>query len=633
MYRRRLRLLFLAVVVAFGILALRLLQLQVLSVSHDYAGQARSALYRREETRPRRGDIRARNGLLLAADRVRYDLVVPYQRLQGADESWVEATSRVTGVPPEQLRRRAAAILEDVRRRRMAVVRRYPGLYAETNPASARYRRIREEVMAHTFVRDVSLETVARVEVAPGDFGGARIEPRCERIYPEGRLACHVLGHTSPLQAGEERSRLTAQGAWVRFREGDLLGRSGLEYQYDDCLRGTWGLKWQKDNVELRLRETILDLPPVAGATLYVALDPEAQRAAEAALEGHIGAAVLMDVHTGEVLVMASSPGYDVNRFAEDFERLSQDTAGRPFINRAIQDPVRLGSVIKIVLALAGLESGSLALNECIECRGTYVLGQRTFSCVARHGHGNLDVIGAIERSCNVFFYVLGRRLGPERIVTLGRVLGLGRRTGIDLPYESAGRLPDPQWKAQAGYGPWYPGDTLNLSIGEGDVQVTPIQTAVMVAAVANGGRVLRPRLFLRLVDDEGRTLPPPDEEGPVFREVQFKPEVLATVREGMRQVVFGAAGTAHLVSALLEVKAAGKTGSAEVIPGRLYHAWFAGYAPYDRPRVACAVAVHRSPLHGGEVAATIAAQVLQAYFRRDMATVASTGGACGARP
>jgi len=617
MYKTRLRLFSWGIAAALAVLVLRLAHLQVFPLRSDYVAEAEEALYHRHERPPLRGEIRSRDGRILACDRPRYDLAVSYEWLAAAERPWLSPVSAVAGIPVEELRRRADAVVDRVRRIRAVVARRHPKRYRQTDPKSRKYRKIREEVIPHTIVRGVADEVLARVEVEPDSFPGVTIEVRRERLYPLGRVACHVLGHVGKVEANEVGAQMREDGVVVHLIEGDPIGRSGLEARLDQWLRGTWGVRLEKDNIPERRREVLREDHPEQGMSVYLALDPVVQRAAEEALEGEVGGAVLMDAHNGEILALASSPGYENNRYAEIFGELIADSAGRPLLNRAIQDPVRLGSVMKVVVALAALEADPAAASELLVCGGAYHLGRHTFHCTARWGHGPIDMVTALEKSCNIYFYRQGRRLGPECIAGWARNLGLGRKTGIDLPHEWAGRIPDPEWNRRELDRGWYPGETLGLSIGEGNVQVTPLQVAVMMAAVANGGKVLRPRLLLRMVTESGESfLPSSVARDPVIRRLAVASGSLDVIRKGLREVVFGSGGTARRVEGLREVGACGKTGSAEYRKGRLYHAWFAGYAPDDDPKVAFAVVIHSSEGHGGEAAGPVAARILLSYFR-----------------
>jgi penicillin-binding protein 2 len=345
------------------------------------------------------------------------------------------------------------------------------------------------------------------------------------------------------------------------------------------------------------------------------------QRAAEQAfaISGHAGAAVVMKVETGEILVMASAPAFDPNVFAERKgeavrELLSDDR--RPLLNRAIAATYPPGSILKPLVALAALEEGKVRPDERFECSGKLQVGRWTFHCDQKRAHGDVGLIEAIGRSCNVTFYQLGQRCGVDMLAAWAREVGLGEPTGIDLPGEAAGLFPTRQWKARMfadrpGEAGWTLGNDMHLAIGQGYIRVTPLQMCVMMAWVANGGR----RVVPRLAEGETAAVRPPGRA--------LSPQALDVVRRGLWHTVNcgtpGNRGTAysafHEGGAELSVTVAGKTGTADHgISGREPHAWFCGYAPFERPEVAFAVLVEYGG-HGGAMAAPIAKQILKARY------------------
>jgi len=614
---RRLRNLYLILCALLLVEAGRLFHLQVLSAEEDYEGRARSRLYAEETVDALRGEIRDRRGLVLAQDRPRYDLMAAYDLLTDP-APWLADVSEATGLPPDTLRRRAEAVVARVRRIRRSVWRRRRARRPD-RPLPEESVRIREMVTPHVLVPGVDLRCAAEVESQPDRFAGFHIRITRARVYPEGRLACHVLGHLGPLRPNETPP--PAPAGRRPYRPGDSVGKTGIERQYDAYLRGKPGRRLSRINLEAGRRECVYEDPARQGDTVWLSLDARVQAAAEKALGERTGAVAVMDVRTGAVIALASSPGYDLGRYGEALPDLLRD-AGAPLLNRAVKDPVSLGSVMKVVVAVAALQERKLSPSETLHCAGAMHLGRDTRYCAGRYAHGDLTVAGAIEHSCNIFFFRTGLRLGPRRLVRWARAFGLGRRTGVDLPYEWAGRVPDPDWHRARHGRPWYPGDTLNLSIGQGDVQVTPLQVAVMMAAVANGGRVLRPRLALRVTDPAGRAEPlPPLPE--VVRRLDLDGDLLDVVRKGMRRVPI--TGTARYVKGLADLRVAGKTGTADLGKG-LNNAWFAGFAPWNAPEVSFAVGIHRTQGHGAGAAAPVAAAVLRAYFAPEDAAPAPAG-------
>ncbi|HRU05712.1 MAG TPA: penicillin-binding transpeptidase domain-containing protein, partial [Candidatus Brocadiia bacterium] len=393
-----------------------------------------------------------------------------------------------------------------------------------------------------------------------------------------------------------------------RYRVGDEIGVQGIEKFYDWTLRGARGLRWFRRQPAPAQDALEQEAPARPGLSVQLALDVAAQRAAEEALEGKGGAAVVMDVETGEVVVCASSPGYDLNLDGDGLAALFKSEPP-PLVNRAIQAPLPGGSVVKIATAIAGLQSGKITPDTQCVCEGAYYVGQWRFGCSAPHGLVNLAQ--AIEHSCNVYFYSAARAMGPEILAAWARSLGLGRESGVDLPFEGAGRFPDPVWLRKTQHRPWYLGNTLNTCIGQGDVQITPMQVAVMMAAAANGGKVLRPRLARAVLGPDGRRVACPAVDAPaVARQLPLEVSGLEAIRLGMRDVA--RTGTARRVKGLAELKVAGKSGTAQTRDRRINHAWFAGFAPWDHPRYAFAVAVQFVEAGGAEGAGPVALETLR---------------------
>jgi len=613
MFRRRLRILYILLCIGIGMIAARLFYLQVLQVSDvdpDYRLIPRPDW---KEVPAARGTIYDRNGLVLAEDRPVLNLAVQYSMLDArtpADalcrvaglrlraaalagpSAWMEEVSRYTN--------RTTAELEEARRK---IVRRVRAIKAAVLARAARSRRrisrVREETIAHVLVRDIPFELAARIEADPERFPGVVIQSALERHYPQGALAAQALGYVI-------EARRPAQGGAIRgdptIMPGDRIGELGAERQFDGWLRGVPGYyETRKDAAGVLQRHLLIE--PQQGRAVYLTIDAAAQRAAEEAFAGRMGGAVVMDVRTGEVLVLATAPGYDNNDLGAAWAAARAHPEWRLFVSRAMRDSVPCGSVIKPIVALAAAATGKAGPGTTHFCDGTFRLGRRVATCPGHHG--TCDMARAIEHSCNVWFFKTGLAAGAPAIVAMARQFDWGTRTGIDLPFEWPGRLPTP--------GPgWYPGHTLNLSIGQGDLLVTPLQAAVLMAAIANGGDVLRPRILLKVE-------PPPDDweepGSPVIRRVRLPPDALAAVREGMRRVPIS--GTARRVTGLAALGAAAKTGTAQTNDPDINHAWIAGYVPWQRPRYAFAVAVHRTPGHGADTAGPIAVRMLQAVLGR----------------
>jgi penicillin-binding protein 2 len=357
---------------------------------------------------------------------------------------------------------------------------------------------------------------------------------------------------------------------------------------------------------------------PADGPSLTLTLDLELQAAADRAFAGRAGSAVALDPETGEILALTSVPAYDPNAFATGvdpaaWQGLSTDPQ-TPLMNRVIQGQYAPGSIFKIVMAAAALEEGVVTRSSAFFCPGYLSIFDTVFRCNKPVGHGMVNLHKALAQSCNVYFYHVGARLEIDRIARWARRLGLGAPAGIDLPHEVSGLVPSSEWKLRTQKVPWYAGETISVAIGQGQVTATPLQLVRLVAAVANGGRLVTPHL-VRAVGGQ-RVDPPP------ARPVGIRPEALALVRDGLCAVV-NEGGTGWRAQ-LSDVAVCGKTGSAQVVASRsrqpaahdtLPHAWFVAFGPREKPRIAVAVLVEHGG-SGGESAAPVAREILARFFR-----------------
>jgi penicillin-binding protein 2 len=385
-----------------------------------------------------------------------------------------------------------------------------------------------------------------------------------------------------------------------------MAGRRGIEARLDNVLRGEAGGRLVRVDVSGYRHEELERRNAVPGSDVLLALDMKVQRIAEEALGGDPGAVVVVDPRNGDVLAMASTPGFNSNDFIPSISTAKwaaiRDDENTPLINRTVAGGYAPGSIFKPVVALAALENNQATKDTTFECDGVLHVGNTSFRCWTRGRHGVLNMQEALMRSCNVYFYGLGMRMGHEYITHMAAALGLGQKTGIDLPYELPGLVPDAAWvRANRDHG-WRVGDTCNLSIGQGALTVTPLQMAMVTAAIANGGHLYRPRLIMG-VRQPGQTgyreLPVK-----VSNELNWSPSSLQVVREGMRDVVMAERGTGKLAQ-VDGVTIAGKTGTAEY--GRKEEGrkrgWMIAFAPYEAPRYAVVVLVEDA-LSGGTTAA-----------------------------
>ena len=477
-----------------------------------------------------------------------------------------------------------------------------------------------------TVREDLSWAEVTRVEVNAPELPGVQIEVGQSRHYPFADAASHVTGYVGAVSEAE----LT--GDPLLELPGFRTGKNGVERVFEQQLRGTAGTRQVEVNAYGRVIREVAREEGEPGSNLTLTLDMGLQNFTAQRLDGEAGSVVVMDIHNGDVLALASSPGFDPNAFnygltSEAWQGLLNDPKA-PLINKILGGQYPPGSTFKMVVALAALEAGIADEKETVYCPGFLELGNHTFHCWKRWGHGHVDMVGAIKQSCDVYFYEIANRLGIDRIAAMAERFGLGSVSGIELPGERAGLVPTRAWKEAVLGEPWQGGETLIAGIGQGYMLATPMQLAVMAARLANGSFAVLPRLH--------RDAASPGQ--PAFAALQVDPAHLAVIQEGMVRVVNDPnSGTAYAARIEDEAMAmAGKTGTAQVrriskadreanlaledIPwNERDHALFVAYAPIAAPRYACAVIVE----HGGggsRVAAPIARDVLREAQRRESA-------------
>jgi penicillin-binding protein 2 len=472
-------------------------------------------------------------------------------------------------------------------------------------------------------VRGADSTQVARVEEHRAELPGVSVEVEAIRYYPADSLAAHVLGYTGEV-GDKQLESLEGQG----YRPGSLIGQTGIEKEYEEQLRGEDGTRYVEVNATGHRSDAFLStqpIPPKPGRDVTLALDTKIQRVAEEALDqaGYDGrddppevkgAAVLLDVRNGDVLAMASRPGFDPNVFSGALSQETWDSLNRPsapLLNRAIQSQYPPGSVFKPLAEYAALADGVIHPGQTLSpCFGGFRFGNRTFRCWKRSGHGTLTDVQAMAQSCDVYFYQLAVSLGVNGIAHYGELFHFADPTGIDLPGERGGLVPDTRYfDRRYGTRGWSHGVALNLIIGQGEILVTPIELADYTAVLATKGRRPRPRLVEALGPERRDRRYPEPSLAPSYTEIPLDPAAVAEVQKGMRAAV--EEGTAHNASVPGET-VAGKTGTAQN-PG-FDHALFIAYAPADDPQVAVAVVLENRG-HGGSVAAPVAQRILAAYF------------------
>ncbi len=449
---------------------------------------------------------------------------------------------------------------------------------------------------------------------------GLDIEMKPIREYGNGQLAAHLLGYL-----GEISEEDLGKESYQSYNPGDYVGKSGIERSWENYLHGADGGRQIEVDARGRYLRTISETSPTIGNSIVLTIDRDLQKRAEQAFGDKAGAAVAMDVNSGEILAFVSNPGFDPSLFtghmsSKQWQTYLEDKR-HPLENKALKGQYPPGSTFKIITALAGLKEGLIDDTTSVVCKGSYTVGRDTFKCWDKKGHGVVNLKKALKESCDVYFYKLGERLGVDRIAAYAREFGLGSPMGIGLENERGGLIPTSEWKEKKYGKKWYRGETLPVSIGQGYVLMTPIQLAAMIAGVATDGTIYRPHLVKRVVDPDGRVMKEFSPE--VLKKVALPPGLFQQVKEGLLAVVNEPHGTGAMAR-LYEVKVAGKSGTSQVVKMRdskgnvpyqyRDHALFVAFAPYDKPEIAVAVVVEHGE-HGGSAAAPIVGSILRAYF------------------
>jgi len=579
----------------FSVIFFRLWYLQVLS-GDRYVAEANDNRVRDIKVQAPRGQVVDREGRALVDNRAALAVKITPTDLPKAGPEQEDLYNRLGGV----LRRSPRKIREDVNEQLAAV------------PFSTA-----------TVKQDVDLPIVSYLLENGDDFPGVTVERVFLRRYPHDEVGAHLFG-----TVGEVTKEQLDERDYSGAEMGDRVGQSGIEATYDRYLRGRNGATRVQVDAMGAVTGSLSAKQPRAGRRLRLGVDLDVQRTGQQALgQGRRGAFVVMDVKDGEVRALGSTPSFDPNLFAKsikqsDYDRLSDPLNGNPLSNRAIQALYPTGSTFKLITATAGLQGGLIDPDTPISDPGSLNVGGTVFKNAGGVVNGVIALRRALSVSSDVFFYKLGLEangagdgLGLQR---WARRLGMGRRTGIDLPNELPGLVPSPKWRAKInreGIGdgrPWSAGDNINLSVGQGDLQANPLQMAVAYATVANGGRVVTPHLGKRIEDADGRVL----QELPsrARRRVDIDPEHRDAILEGLRAAASEPGGTSADVFKNFPIPIAGKTGTAEKGLGRPDQSWYIALAPYPNPRYVVAVTDEAGGF-GAETAAPAARRILASLF------------------
>lgn len=519
---------------------------------------------------PERGKILDRKGRILAGSRLSHSVFLwPLAQKKGDWGTTLRRLSQILNIPEENIKKR----LEQV---------------GYTSPELLR------------IARGISPAQVTALAEFGGEMEGVVVDAEAVRYYPNGDLAAHVIGYTGEMSDSQlEKAKEKNKG----YRLGDVIGQMGIEAAYEDLLRGEWGGQQVEVDGTGQVVRVLGRKQTMTGKDVTLTLDINLQRAAEAALGNRKGAVVAIDPRNGGVLAMVSRPTFDPNLFSKritDAQWQQLQSEDHPFVNRAVQG-FPPASTFKIVTTTAALESGKFSPDTVLQTYPSLFIGGIEFGDWNRAGFGPLGFVGALANSSDTFFYQIAMGIGDQTLIQWTRRYGFGRKTGIDLADEEApGLVPDDTWKRKELGEGWFLGDTVNMSIGQGFLQASPLQVAVMFAVPANGGFLVKPHL---LKDNEAAQ---------TWREpLNLKPETIQVLRDGLRGVITFGTATALGDSS---VAMAGKSGTAEDF-GRESHTWFGAYAPLDKPEIIVVAFCENSGGGGGSTTGPIVRQVLEAYF------------------
>ncbi|MCP3955963.1 MAG: penicillin-binding protein 2 [Desulfobacterales bacterium] len=579
-------------VAAFVILFARLFYLQLVEGERLRHLSVNNRI-RLQDIDPSRGLIFDRNGLRIADNRPAFDIYITLKDAKPVEKT-LEKLTYYAGFPITELKER-------IRRRKGR------GAY---KPILIR--------------QDISRDILAAIEVHKFDLPGITVNVKPRRHYLDRHGAAHLVGYLSEINANELKS-----GKYSGTRSGDFIGKFGVEKAYENYLKGHHGGRQVEVDARGRVIRPLKTVAAQPGHNLILTLDQQVQARAEMMLTGKAGAAVAIEPDTGRILALASSPAFNQNAFVDGMSagqwRTLNSNPDHPMVNKAIQGTYPPASTYKIITAIAGLEEGVIDENTLMHCPGYFKVGNRVSRCWKKGGHGKVNVVMALEQSCDVFFYQVGLKLGIDRLAWHAKACGLGTRTGIKFDREKAGLIPTAAWKKRRFGIPWQKGETLSVAIGQGYNLVTPLQMAVVTAAIANGGTRYRPAIVDRIETAAGEQVYANTIE--IAGQLSMNSATLALIREGLFKVVQGEAGTARRIRTK-GIDISGKTGTAQVVALKSEeeqtetivqdrhkdHAWFVAYAPSESPRIAVAVIVEHGE-HGSSAAAPIAKEMILAFL------------------
>ncbi len=597
-FKQRLIVVMYCVIAAFVVLICRLFYLQVIE-GEEFRRLSENNCIRLQSIDPTRGLIYDRNRVLLVDNRPAFDLSIILKDAKPVDDT-IKKLSEYIKVPADEL---------------MSKIKKCKGISI--------YKPF-------LLKRDIGRDALAAIEAHEYDLPCIEVSVRPRRNYINRQTAAHLIGYLSEINSDELKS-----GKYSGCSSGDFIGKFGVEKAYGSYLRGKRGGRQIEVNATGQVVRTLRTVDALPGHNIYLTIDLKLQQKAEELLKGMAGAAIAMDPATGEILALASSPSFDQNSFVDRMShkqwKALVSNRFRPMENKAVQGEYPPASTYKIVTAIAGLEEGIIDKNTIFYCPGYYKFKGRGYRCWKKQGHGNVNVVTALAESCDVFFYQLGQKLGIDRLAWYAKACGLGSPTGIKLDNEASGLVPTAAWKKRRTGIAWQRGETLSVAIGQGYNLVSPLQMAVLISAVANGGVRYKPFILKKIETPEAEILSNGgfDTKKKIAGKLPASRQTLEIVKKGLWEAVNVRKGTAT-IARIDGIDISGKTGTAQVV-GRKQnetfdeqavashlkpHAWFVAFAPSDEPKIAVAVIVEHGG-HGSSTAAPIARELIRTYLGR----------------
>ncbi len=596
--RRRMSVVIVVVLIFFSLIVLRLWSLQIRN-GEEYKNRADTNRVRIRQVAAPRGHILDRKGREIVTNRPSFNVVL------------IREDSHNLG---EVLKRLAPVLNEGIH---------------------TLWKRIRDEADTPRYIpirlkEDIDWKTLAYLENHNQEFSGIRIEVQPVRVYQYQDLAANIIGYLGAISKVELEDSDNSV-----YRGGDMIGKMGLEKIREADLRGEKGNNYSEVDAKGFEKQLLKSDDPLPGREIRLTLDVDLQQAAEGLMEigEKSGAVVAMEVKTGKLLALVSTPHVKLDDFtggiSQDKWKELLNNPKHPLLNKVVQATYPPGSTYKIVTAMAGLATGAITANTPLYCPGHYFFGNRRYGCWKKAGHGTVTLKRALEESCDVYFYQVGQRVGVDKLAEYAGKFGLGHKTGVELQHEKSGLTPTKKWKVSRYQAKWQDGETLSTAIGQGFNLASPLQICQMTATLANGGKLFRPQLVDQVTDPDGKVVARFQPE--LLDEIKGLDSYLALIRQGLIEVVNGPHGTAR--NAKLDgITVAGKTGTAQVVKVAVYrhlkekdipykfrdHAWFTCFAPAEDPEIAVTVLVEHG-LHGGSGAVPIATAVLKEYFRERM--------------